>query len=249
MRNAYRLNKDFQSLVFDDDQKPSQTLVGFGDLPKNHVIDWSLFVDNVKAPGEKYDNPDFPDDDQRDPRRLQFAYKLDTSLVDPLAHLPQRISGDDVGTTFASLAARNLKRGYNFRLPSGQQIAAVLGRRTPPLLQIGEKLLRFVDPDPNKQIKGFPSPTLRRSPLTRRSGFTSSLEAQQQMLKGAAAFKTKIVNDEPVIAKDPDDGTQLGPVGGRIVLEVFYGVLDSDPESGAEPEGLVAGRARIGRGS
>lgn len=230
VRNAYRLNKDFRSLVFDDDQAPSQTLVGFGDLPKNHVIEWSLLVSNAKAPGELFENPDFSDPDQKNPKRLQFAYKLDTTLVDPLAHLPLRIAGDDVGTTFASLAARNLKRGYNFRLPSGQVVAAVIGA-APPLLQIGDKLLKFIDADPKKQIPGLTAADAAALNADTPLWLYVLAEAQMGMLTTEGAYPTKTIDGEIVIAKDPEVGTQLGPVGGRILMEVFYGVLADDPES------------------
>lgn len=230
VRNAYRLNKDFRSLVFDDDQMPSQTLVGFGDLPKNHVIDWSLFVSNAKAPGEIFDNTAFAEDRKSDPERLQFAYKLDTTLVDPLAHLPERISGDAVGTTFASLAARNLKRGYNFRLPSGQVIAALLGSAPPPL-QIGEKLLKFVDANPDKQIKGLTAADAAALNADTPLWLYVLAEAQKGLLNAEGVYPTKSVEGVDVFKKESKDGTQLGPVGGRILMEVFYGVLEDDKES------------------
>ena len=63
-------------------------------------------------------------------KRLQLAYKLDTSLVDPLAHLPNPPFSPPFslsGGTLMSLAQRNLMRGWRMRLPSGQAIARAMG--------------------------------------------------------------------------------------------------------------------------
>ena len=76
------------------------------------------------APGlaPKNDGP------KNDKNRLQFAYKLDTNLVHPLLALPSRIAGNPLlPDPFRSLAARNLKRAYNFELPSGRDIARAFG--------------------------------------------------------------------------------------------------------------------------
>lgn len=98
------------------------------------------------APGTKGSNPSQVggQDVPADKHRLQYAYKIDTSLVDPLAMLPPRIAGS-APAPFRSLAARNLKRGYNFNLPSGQDIAGVLGVAKHPPLKFGEQLLAFKD--------------------------------------------------------------------------------------------------------
>ena len=48
----------------------------------------------------------------------QKAYKIDTSLVDPLGDLPRQIASHP-----KILALRNLERGVVFRLPTGQQVA------------------------------------------------------------------------------------------------------------------------------
>ncbi len=172
VRNAYRLNEKFQRLIFNGADDATESLVGFGDLPENHKIDWSLFVTDKLAPGAKGSNPSQigGQDVPTDSRRLQYAYKLDTSLVNPLLTLPPRIGG--AGPLFNSLAARNIKRGYNFSLPSGQDVAKALG--------------------------------------------VGTMKTEDGVTK---------------IDKDSDVGTQLGPVGGRILLEVFFGILDDDPES------------------
>lgn len=143
IRNAYRLNDHFQRKVFDGSNDAAESLVGFGDLPDSHKIDWSLFVTDKLAPGQKGDNPSKVNgkDVQPNAKRLQYAYKIDTTLVNPLFALPPRIAGDK--PPFNELAARNIKRGYNFSLPSGQDVAAALGVTKHPPLVFGEQLLAF----------------------------------------------------------------------------------------------------------
>ena len=59
-------------------------------------------------------------------KRLQFAYRIDTSLVNPLA---QAAAGGRLRSA-SSLAARNLMRGWRLGLPSGQAVARAM-RMTP----------------------------------------------------------------------------------------------------------------------
>jgi hypothetical protein len=226
IRNAYRLNQDFQRKIFDGADDAAESLVGFGDLPETHKIVWSLFVTDQLAPGAKGNNPSMVGGqkvpDKKD--RLQYAYKLDTSLVDPLSMLPPRIAGA-AQPPFRSLAARNIKRGYNFSLPSGQDIADVLGIMKHPPLKFGERLLAFKDmPEmPTSDAQALEAHT----PLW----LYLLAEGQACLAKPDGSFATKVENGKTVIDKDSDAGTQLGPVGGRIVLEVLFAILDDDPES------------------
>ena len=224
VRNAYRLNDDFRRLIFDGSDDAAESLVGFGDLPDSHKIDWKLFFTDKLAPGDKASNASKnPDgtDVASDKKRLQFAYKLDTTLVDPLAHLPHRISGVDSNALFSSLAARNLKRGYNFNLPSGQDLARVLGVAKGPPLLIGDKLQTFKDLD---IAPGDAAALEKSTPLW----LYILAEGQAALANAAGDFPRE---PDGSIHKDSNDGTQLGPVGGRIVLEVFFGLLDFDPGS------------------
>src|SRR5207249_7079898 len=72
-------------------------------------IYWSLFFPFGEAP-------------RRGPRRVQPAYKIDTSLVDPLHDLPRPVTEPP-----SSLAARDLLRGLRMGLPSGQAVAHRMG--------------------------------------------------------------------------------------------------------------------------
>jgi len=225
VRNAYRLNEMFQRLIFNGADDATESLVGFGDLPESHKIDWSLFVTDKLAPGTKGSNPSQigGQDVPADSHRLQYAYKLDTSVVNPLLALPPRIGG--LGPLFNSLAARNIKRGYNFSLPSGQDVAKALGVGRHPPLQFGDRLLAF------KDMPGMSATDAaaleEKTPLW----LYILAEGQACLAKADGSFAMKTEDGVTMIDKDSDVGTQLGPVGGRILLEVFFGILDDDLES------------------
>jgi Animal haem peroxidase len=226
IRNAYRLNDHFQRKIFNGSDDATESLVGFGDLPEDHRIDWSLFVTASLPPGQKGDNRSEVNGQpvKDDPKRLQYAYKIDTTLVNPLHALPPRIAG--ATPPFNALAARNLKRGYNFSLPSGQDIARALGVSHHPPLVFGEQLLPFAKmPDmPAKDAAALEANT----PLW----LYILAEGQACLAKPDGSFATKTdENGKTAVDKDSDAGTQLGPVGGRILLETFFGILDDDEES------------------
>src|SRR4051812_10081219 len=225
VRNAYRLNQNFQRLIFTGVDDASESLVGFGDLPDDHKIDWPLFVADTPVPGVKGDNPSKVNGQDAPPnkQRLQYAYKLDTSLVNPLLTLPPRIGG--TVDPFRSLAARNIKRGYNFSLPSGQDIAHVLSTTKHPPLLFGDKLLAFKD---MPEIPAADAAALQaKTPLW----LYILAEGQASLAKSDGTFPMKTEDGEQKLDKDSNAGTQLGPVGGRILMEVFFALLDEDQDS------------------
>lgn len=129
-----------------------------------------------------------------DKHRLQYSYKIDTSLVNPLLVLPPRIGGQDM--LFRSLAARNLKRGYNFSLPSGQDVAAVLGVSSQPPLVFGERLLSFKD---MPEMPGADASKLdAKTPLW----LYVLAEAQACLAKADGTFDMKIEDGVKVADKD-----------------------------------------------
>jgi len=139
----------------------------------------------------------------------QLSYKIDTSLVTPLGSLPHRIATDP-----SSLALRNLERGAVFQLPSGQQVARALG--VEPLtdmdLVIGKAVVQ--NPKPPSIIEVSPR-FAGNAPLW---AYILS-EAQVMSWKNASGP----VSDETPI--------RLGPVGGRLVAEVFASLLRGDRTS------------------
>jgi Animal haem peroxidase len=84
-------------------------------LPFNWVIEWGKFVDKGDS---------LPD---------HFARKIDTQLAPPLFDMINQISKDDeklpdaIKDILRRLAVRNLLRGYQLALPTGQAVADALG--------------------------------------------------------------------------------------------------------------------------
>ena len=107
-------------------------LNGFDEFPQQWAIDWSLYFD-IKGSIKNVGN-----------EAVQPAYKIDTSLVNPLGFLPEfcqpprapqppltveqlhSVPIDPVNNP-ANLAQRNLLRGLRMGLPSGQDVARSMG--------------------------------------------------------------------------------------------------------------------------
>ena len=100
--------------------------------PADWALDWARFIDieprpngvtldgNGKTPDGKAPSPQQLEENKR---RLQMAYRIDTSIVFPLGSLPP----DVADLIIPSLAERNLVRGWRLRLPSGQSVAKAMG--------------------------------------------------------------------------------------------------------------------------
>jgi hypothetical protein len=101
----------------------------------------------------------------------------------------------------ASLAERNLMRGLRLGLPAGQAVARAIG----------------VKPIADKDLLVGP-----RSAATRKSITEFGAD-----LAGNAPLWYYILREAELL----HDGNQLGPVGGRIVAEVFVGILAEDRTS------------------
>jgi hypothetical protein len=177
----------------DDD---TQSLNGFRAFPSVWAIEWNLFFDF----GDHLPNVGV--------KRLQRAYKIDTSLVNPLGLLPTSFGFPD---DHRSLAERNLLRGLSMGLPSGQDVARAMG--VPVInddkLKIGKATEDSQSTNPRLiDLEGVGKEFIGKAPLW----FYVLAEAQQQ-------FKN---NHTP---------SRLGPVGGRIVAETFIGLLLADRHS------------------
>ena len=212
-------------------------LTGFRRMTPDWGIDWGRFIDlDERADGKDPDLLDpRPDKDPEFRRqnflRLQFAYKIDTALVDPLGSLPLVVAGDDV----LSLALRNLRRGVSFGLPSGQDVAARMKVRELPdeAILIGQA----VDDKPQiGSIDGIAGGAFKRKcPLW------------TYILAEAIQNKEDPASRMPV-AGGARSTPQLGPVGGRIVAEVFLGLMFADPASylSTDPDWTPARRRDYG---
>ena len=112
IRPGYRLNDNDATLlpIFPVPPGLPEGLTGFRAMNPAWGIDWGRFIDiDIR-------NFDGTVADQK--KRLQFAYRLDTSLVNPLSQLPPPVAINP-----SSLAERNLLRGFRLGLPSGQSVA------------------------------------------------------------------------------------------------------------------------------
>ena len=227
VRNGYRMNRRRGPVrLFRTGNAPRDNdLLGFEPLEDEHVIEsWSIFFPDsglegygVAWPGT---NPGRNYDSGRE-NRLQYAYKIDTSIVDPLANLPAVLAGS-VGP---SLSLRTLLRGRDSCLPSGQKIAACLDKS--PLDPFKHLRTRRLKPDDPSMLEFAPIDDAfkQHTPLW----FYILAEAQAPILNALAerdfSCKPGFLLDEPAT------GTQLGWVGGTIVLETIHGLLDGDPDS------------------
>ena len=235
VRQGYRLNKETALDIFNKDNDAATSLVGFQPLPSEHVIDdWRRFFASdsdlpAGARREKNDGPTSEENDLPDVR-LQFAYKIDPTMANPLAHLPSFIANkSDFPPHFKekhpSLQRFNLFRGNKFRLQSGQAFARAIGEE--PLatkyLQVRARRKGNSGPFTFKPIDEY---FFASTPLW----FYILAEAQRPVIDMWIKNGEKDLDDNDFLA-GPGAGSQLGPVGGRILLEVFYGLLDADADS------------------
>ncbi|MGV3601381.1 MAG: peroxidase family protein [Dyadobacter fermentans] len=195
---------------------PNRGLSGFRKFPAEWGIDWNLFFDLT---GDK--------DNRVGSDRTQPSYKIDTSLVNPLAFLSEfsrterepplddveKLMAPPMKGQIANLAKRNLLRGMNMSLPSGQDVARAMG----------------VTPIPDSQLK---------------VGKATNLE-DYKTLPSIVSISTEFTEKAPlwyyVLAEAQHDWflnggskntpTQLGEVGGRIVAETLIGFLLDDGHS------------------
>ena len=191
VRPIYRLNTtlaDRQVIFSLDPNVPN--LTGFREFPAQWAIEWNLFFALGPAP-------------RHGKRRRQPAYKIDSSLVDPLGSLPAQVASQ-----VSSLAERNLLRGLRMGLPSGQDVARRMGVPVIPddRLRVGKATEE--DAAANIHLVDISPKFRNKAPLW----YYILAEAQQAFVN----------NQTPI---------RVGPVGGRIIGEVFVGLLLGDRHS------------------
>ena len=143
-------------------------------LPTDWIIDWSRFY--------KFDPPIAP--------TPEFLFN-NSRLIDPFL-IPQL---HDLPGGGGSLPFRNLQRGVNLGLPSGQDVAHAMGipALTPAEIATGAD-----------------------GAVAAAQGFDRKTPLWYYILKEAAVKK---------------GGQRLGPVGARLVAEVFIGLVAGDSQS------------------
>ena len=204
VRPGYRLNDAILRPIFPVPPQFPEGLTGFRAMNPAWGIDWGRFIDiDVRS----YDGS--PTVQQK---RLQFAYRLDTSLVHPLSILPASVASHP-----SSLPERNLLRGWRLGLPSGQDVA-----RAMCLTPLADKNILLG--------KALETPT---EPLTNilavSKVFANNCPLWTYILAEAMHYRepVKIPVTEEVTINTP----RLGPVGGRIVAEVLLGLMFGDRHS------------------
>jgi len=206
IRPGYRLNDQVLQPIFPvPSQNLPEGLTGFRAMNPVWGIDWGRFID---VDVRKQDGSDA--DKQR---RLQLAYRIDTSLVNPLATLPAAVASNP-----SSLALRNLERGFRLGLPSGQAVARAMG--VAPLHDEQILIGKAVDA-PESAIPSLAS--------LRLAGMTNNAPLWTYIL--AEAMQSKAVVEVNSVEKTKVNTPQLGAVGGRIVAEVFLGLMFGDANS------------------
>ena len=234
IRPGYRLNDDDSTLLPIFPIPPtvqgapaagiSPGLTGFQAMATNRGIDWGRFIDigKPRVYGGDPDTVSPPTADMKN--RLQFAYRIDTSVVTPLSVLPASVAEDQP----RSLAQRNLLRGFELGLPTGQNVARAMGAK---VLGDDEIIIGKAVDNPGKDDVIGPL-----SKLTELSAFWGKCPLWTYILAEAATARiaVSIPVDPPIDVVTP----QLGEVGGRIVAEVFLGMLFGDNDSFlvADPE-------------
>lgn len=206
IRPIYRLNETIdRRQIFSTATDAGGDLGGFRPVPSDWAVDWQFFLDlkNGAVPSSPADG--------NDPitRKPQPAYKIDTSLVNPLGLLPDRIASDP-----ASLARRNLERGLAFSLPSGQTVAGLLGlgSLTDEQITIG----KATKDDTRVPLATLAPAMAGNTPLW--TYILSEAQVTSWALQPTATDKDTI----PI---------RLGPVGGHLIAEVFAALLLGDPTS------------------
>jgi hypothetical protein len=227
IRPGYRLNDDDSTLlpIFPIPPNTPNGLTGFQAMAKNRGIDWGRFIDlagDVRAYGDDPAKVDPPNAAMK--KRLQFAYRIDTSVVAPLSVLPSTVASDPP----PSLPQRNLLRGFELGLPTGQSVARAMG--VTPLKDEEIIIGKAVDAPAGDDVLG------KLSDLPQLAAFRGKCPLWTYILAEAANTRTAL--PIPVQPAMKINTPQLGSVGGRIVAEVFLGMLFGDNDSflTADPE-------------
>jgi len=210
VRPIYRLNETIsRRTIFGGGPDPAGDLGGMRPIPDDWAIDWQFFIDlnaNQPAPTGEISAHNANDPIPRTP---QHAYKIDTSVVNPLGFLPPSVASNP-----ASLPLRNLLRGRDFQLPSGQTVAHQLG--ITPIPDDDLVIGKATDEDPKQPITSISNAFAGRAPLW------AYVLSEAQVTSWAAAKGRKKKDSVPI---------RLGPVGGRLIAEVFAAMLLCDRTS------------------
>jgi hypothetical protein len=175
------LNRLYMLIIMGKDLKPKPGL-GYPSLPENMIIQWEAFL-----PGTDVKNK---------------ARQINTRIVEPLFNLLDETNVPVNGEL--SIAVQDLKRGYMFRLPTGQAVAKELG---------------ITNPITSKEIED--------NACTVNEAQVKALTRSETQLSSHTPLWFYILAEAAIRGK----GNQLGPVGSRLVAEVFIGLIRRIPDS------------------
>jgi hypothetical protein len=237
VRTIYRLNTQMLGSAEEQSRNPNAAgrkfilaavdqagLNGHRAFPEEWAVDWGLFFEIRGAMT--------PDTIPMGVEKVQASYKIDTSLVNPLAFLPEfSQSGGHSATTedgfakpkpgaVANLALRNLMRGQKSGLASGQDVARAMGFDPIPDSELRVGKANVDGLSENKSITDYGDSFRGQAPLW----FYVLAEAQAHWSQSATAHQ----GDD--FAKNVLPG-HLGPVGGNLVAETFIALMELDPDS------------------
>jgi len=181
--SAATLRQLFQFSAFNgqlggDDVPESDT------LPENWIVEWSGLVGDEAG--------------------VDKARRFDTRLVEPLFELFD-VAGNPEPGERARLAVRNLLRGYQLRMPTGQAVAGALGVQALSASDL-EQVAAAVPAAPGAESQ---------LDVLRDAGFLERTPLWYYVLAEAAAA----------------GGKRLGAVGGTIVAEVILGLARRSVDS------------------
>lgn len=190
--------------IFSNKGDPAANLSGFGPLPPGWEIDWDLFFAAVDMPTETYSDGVLGVSPQDATHRTQPGYRIDTSLADPLAMLPPTVAkSGNMPDGIRSLAYRNLVRGSEFELPSGQSVARALN------------IEPLTESDLWETAKSTELSNRKTNPFAFRAPLWFYILKEAEFARKAGV-------------KDKLGGHHMGPVGGTIVAEVLVGIALND---------------------
>ena len=144
--------------------------------------------------------------------------QFDASLANPLFKMPTTALPDS--NNLGLLSQRNLRRGRKMGLPSGQQVARLMG----------------VTPLTSTQLRTNHRIELEIPIVGNVVKVLKEYDEEDQSLKdlfadpewgGEAPLWFYILKEAEIVG----NGREMGPVGGRIIAEVLVGLLQKDPNS------------------
>lgn len=181
-------------------------LNGSRPIPARLKMQWSKFFNATGAP-----------------RTARPVRQFDASLGGPLFQLPATALPDSNPTSL--LSVRNLLRGKKMGLPSGQQVARLMGVTPLTRAQLWQ----------NHRIE-VKIPIASSGPTANVVEILREFDVENVDLKnlfadpgwnGEAPLWYYILKEAEIVGR----GRELGPVGGRIVAEVLIGLLQKDLNS------------------